>query len=153
MGFIRIKEISNNKYAYVVESISTDKGPRQKVKKYLGRIHEFEKKSQITTKVKNNFLQMIIDVIEPLGFKEKKGKFYAKKIIFDPLTKSVSHKNGKEAIISSNQGYLCSFTLQRLANFKKTGSLERDAPLLAKYFIEAGLIVSKDSFVKFYQSL
>ena len=48
MAYIRTKKIGKNKYAYLVEIVSTDKGPRQKVKQYLGRVYDFEKSKEVS---------------------------------------------------------------------------------------------------------
>ena len=47
MVYIRIKRINKFKYAYLVESFQTDKGSRQKVKKYLGRVYGLERKKEL----------------------------------------------------------------------------------------------------------
>ena len=71
------------------------------------------------------------------------------KKIFDPeLGKS---KTIKEAVIKTNDAYLSTFTLQRILKFKKSDDLNKDAQELAKYFLEAGLSVSQDHFIAYYQ--
>ena len=42
MTFIREKKISGQTYAYLVKTQHTTKGPRQKVVKYLGKIHSMQ---------------------------------------------------------------------------------------------------------------
>ena len=159
MAYIRTKTISGNKYAYLVEIIPTDKGPRQKVKQYLGRVHEFEKNNEISeikegNSKENILLNLIIPELKSRGFKDKKNNLVYQKLIFDQknisLTKS---KTKKEAIIKLNEGYLSTFTLQRIVNFQKTKNLNKDAHTLAKYFLEAGLQINQELFVKYYQKL
>ena len=159
MAYIRTKKIGKNKYAYLVEIVSTDKGPRQKVKQYLGRIHELKKNNEISEIREGNskesiLLNLIIPELKSRGFKDKKNNLVYQKLIFDQknisLTKS---KTKKEAIIKLNEGYLSTFTLQRIVNFQKTKNLNKDAHTLAKYFLEAGLQINQELFVKFYQKL
>ena len=159
MAYIRTKKIGKNKYAYLVEIVSTDKGPRQKVKQYLGRVHEFEKNNEISeikegNSKENILLNLIIPELKSRGFKDKKNNLVYQKLIFDQknisLTKS---KTKKEAIIKLNEGYLSTFTLQRIVNFQKTKNLNKDAHTLAKYFLEAGLQINQELFVKYYQKL
>ena len=162
MAYIRTKKISGNKYAYLVEIISTDKGPRQKVKQYLGRVHDFEKNKEISEINQGNtnkeiLLNLIIPELEARGFKEKKNNLVYKNFIFNSekitLTKKSKNKTNKEAVISSEEGYLSTFTFQRILNFQKTKNLNQDAHQLAKYFLEAGLQINQELFVKFYQKL
>ncbi len=54
MSFIRTKKIDGKEYAYLVENKwykrkvkGRGKGPRQKVTKYLGRVHSFDKVNDV----------------------------------------------------------------------------------------------------------
>lgn len=190
MVYIRIKKIEQKPYAYLVESKKSKKGPRQKVKKYLGRVSEFERKETgikdsesknyenrvISAKKKSKFLSsLVLPELIARGFKEKQEKnsvnkktnikqktnlklnYQLKNLTFDPkkltLTKQTKSKTTKDAIISLNDGYLCSFTLQRILKFKKKGDLREDAEILAKYFLEAGIKISRENFVGYYKLL
>ncbi|MBT6773744.1 hypothetical protein HOA91_00080 [Candidatus Woesearchaeota archaeon] len=162
MAYIRTKKISGNKYAYLVEIISTDKGPRQKVKQYLGRVHDFEKNKEISEINQGNtnkeiLLNLIIPELEARGFKEKKNNLVYKNFIFNSekitLSKKSKNKTNKEAVIGSEEGYLSTFTFQRILNFQKGKDFNKDAHQLAKYFLEAGLQINQELFVKFYQKL
>ena len=159
MAYIRIKKINNKNYAYLVETQKTIRGPRQKVKKYLGRVYDFEKNGfnngpNINQKSKKKFLQeLIIEELISFGFKNK-NRLSNKKIMFCPNNFTITKvKNNKEAVIRSNDGYIASFTLQRLLNFKRTDNLDQDANNLAKNFLEAGINISEENFIKFYQLL
>ena len=161
MSFIRIKKINNNNYAYLVETQNTPKGPRQKVKQYLGRIYELEdyNKTNIKTEIRNNnkksLLQSLINKeLSMNGFKEKKEKISNKNFSFCLNKFTITkRKNNKKVTLKLNEGYLSSFTLQRLLNFKKTNNLNQDAKSLAKYFLESGINISEENFIKFYQLL
>ena len=47
MSFLRTKTIHGNQYCYLVENHYTKNGPRQKVKKYLGRAFKLEPKQEL----------------------------------------------------------------------------------------------------------
>jgi hypothetical protein len=161
MVYIRTKKISNNNYAYLVEIINTKKGPRQKVIQYLGRVYDLELKKDIINQKnnQNNKNEIILSLVLPellaRGFNHKNDKWSFQKLTFNSkeltLTKTIKNKKSKEAIISLNDGYLCTFTLQRIINFKRTKDLQKDAQSLAKYFLEAGLNISQEQFISFYQ--
>ena len=162
MVYIRTKKINNNIYAYLVENVSTEKGPRQKVKQYLGRVYTFEKKSEFKEILEGDtkkeiLLNLIVPELKARGFKNKKEKLQLKNLIFSleklSLKKITKSKTVKDAIISLNEGYLSSFTVQRIFDFKKSEDVNEDAHQLAKYFLEAGLQVSKESFIKYYQAI
>ncbi len=163
MTYIRIKKINDKKYAYLVETVNTKSGPRQKVKQYLGRVHFLEQKKeprQISEKFKDKksiLLNLVKTELESKGFKEKKDNHTHKSLIFHPkkftLTRKTKSKTEKEAVIKLNDGYLSTFTLQRLLNFKKSKDFNKDAYNLAKCFLEAGLNISKDLFIEYYQKI
>ncbi len=166
MPYIRIKKINNTLYAYLVESINSKFGPRQKVKLYLGRVHVLrntcEKREVAVKKIipekiiyENNkglLLSLISDELKRHGFKNEKDKLLRENITFDSNRFSVCNKS-KKVVLSLNEGFLCDFTMQRLAGFRKTKDLNSDALKLARYFLDAGLQVNEKDFVKFYELL
>tara|TARA_Y100000310_G_scaffold78020_1_gene74638 strand:+ start:41441 stop:41881 length:441 start_codon:yes stop_codon:yes gene_type:complete len=146
MGYIRIKKINNSKYAYLVETKNTQSGPRQKVKKYLGRVFDVEKNS-LAKKInlggnKYDFIRSLI--LREVNFK-KLDKIEYKNFGFT--------KKGKEVTLKINDGFLSSYTLGRLIRFQKSKDLDKDALLLANYFVQAGLTISEKEFVAYYQLL
>ena len=160
MAYIRVKKIKDNKYAYLVDNINTSSGPRQKVKKYLGRVHEFDKVKEGNVSESGNqgiLHDLVISELVNLGFRKKGNNYIHNNFIFslkeNSLKKSTGSKTHKEAVISLNDGYLCSFTLQRIANFRKSKDFNKDAYTLAKYFLQSGLQVNEEDFVRFYQEL
>ena len=163
MAYIRIKKINDQKYAYLVETVNTKSGPRQKVKQYLGSVQVLEKKKEFfETNQKFNdkkeiLSNLVITELKSKGFKEIKNNYVYKNLIFSPqkltLKKDTKRKTEKDIVININQGYICTFTLQRLFNFKKSKDFNKAAYNLAKYFLEAGLNISKDLFIDFYQKI
>ena len=164
MTFIRRKKINGKEYAYLVETVKTSSGPRQKVKLYLGKVHQLENKATtdsntttltINSSNKKDFLRkLIIRELKKYNLKEKNKTYQNKSIVFSPKTFTLSKKtNNKPAVANINEGHLCDFTLQRISKFNKTDNLTQDATILAKYFLEAGLQISKEEFVNYYQLL
>jgi len=157
MAFIRIKIFYGKSYAYLVENINTEKGSRQKVKQYLGRVHELEsndsKRSLVKAESRNSFIRQLV-LRELVKFKEKDGVHRFKKFAFCPndftIRRATKTGQDKETIFSLNNGYLSSFTLQRILSFKKSENLQKDGYILAKFFLEAGLPVSPEEFIGFY---
>jgi hypothetical protein len=160
MVYIRIKNINKNKYAYAVESIKTSKGSRQKVKEYLGRVFELEtkhkvKENEINSRSAKEFLvNLIVPYLISFGFVEKEKKYVHKNMIFSSSTLALTTKSTqKNIVLKNNDGYLCAFSLVRILKFKKSKDVRNDAKMLATYFHGAGLQVSKEQFVAFYQLL
>lgn len=159
MAYIRIKKINQQPYAYLVESKNTSSGPRQKVKQYLGRVYSLNQKKEMSPseiKCKNSldFLrQFVTQELKAYGFKEQNQNLTKGNLSFSPENFTLKKKNNQEAILALQEGYLCSFTLQRLQNFQKTQNLDQDAYLLAEYFLEAGFRISQEQFVHFYLTL
>lgn len=159
MVYIRIKKIQKQEYAYVVESVATDQGPRQKVKQYLGKVQRQALPDEIQKKVraesKCEFLTSLVEShLSALGF-VKRGKWLEREnVIFSAADCSFKmKKTGKNMVLALEQGYLCEFTLQRLLSFTKSKNLNEDAHALARYFVEAGLQISEQEFVQFYSLL
>ncbi len=153
MVYIRIKQVSNKPYAYLVENISTENGPRQKVRKYLGRVYHFEKqqeiKSNFNAENKLEFLkQLISHHLLGCGFAQKEKSLINNKVNF-----SLTDLQFESGVVSINDGFLCNHTIGQLLEFQKTSDLKNDAQQLAKYFITAGLPLSPPEFVQFYQLL
>jgi len=157
VSYIRIKRINGKEYAYLVESKwykrkfkAKNKGPRQKVSKYLGKVYSFVKDNDIgffdfkvlsnaeQYLVDNNYEEIIKDLVRwelfrhNIDVNEFNVDFNSKKIL----------TNNKEVSLKLNEGFLNSYTLRRLFNLKSNDSL-----YLAKCFVEAGIEVPKEVFV------
>jgi hypothetical protein len=159
MSFIRTKKISGKEYAYLVSNKwykrrhkGKNKGPRQKVSKYLGRVYYFNKvndKDFLTFKnikdleqyLKNNHNnknQIFKDLVEWELFRHNVDK---EEFTIDFGNKKIM-KNNKMVSLRINEGFLNSFTLNRLFGLRSGSSY-----YLAKCFVEAGIEVPKEIFV------
>ena len=151
MGFLRVKKIKGKEYAYLVENSWTAKGPRQEVKKYLGRVYKFKGKSNLAINSEGSKREFLVKLIESEleGIKRQLGK---EKIEFD-REKLHFVKGNRNCVLGLNQGLMCDFTLGRILNFKKTGDIEVDSVKLAKFFIEAGFDVPQEAFIAYFERL
>lgn len=165
MPFLRLKKINNQQYCYLVENKHTKNGPRQKVKKYLGKVLGLEKKkdldffeyfkiNDLNNYFKKNKKEILSDLIKfelvKHGFKEKRNFLINQHFSFNKKTFQLL-KNKKEIVLFLNQGFLSAFTFKRILSFRKTRDFSQDAHALAKYFIEAGINIPKEIFIRFYQ--
>src|SRR3989338_9366821 len=161
MAFIRTKKIDGKEYAYLVENKwykrkhkGKNRGPRQRVNKYLGRVYSFNKTENIdffTFKKINNLEQYLKnnsnnknnvfrDLIEWELFRHNINK---EEFTMDyPNKKIINKSNNKEVSLKINEGFLNGFTLARLFNLKSG-----DSYYFAKCFVEAGIEVPKEVFV------
>lgn len=151
MSFLRVKKIKGNDYAYLVENRWTAKGPRQEVKRYLGRVHRFKGKGSYSIEFHDGRKEFLLELIkyelgkvssslkkEGIGFDSKKMNFL---------------KGSRGCVLGLNQGFMCDFTLGRILDFKKKGDIEVDSVRLAKFFVEAGFEVPQEYFIEYFQRL
>ncbi len=157
MSFIRTKKIDGKDYAYLVENKwykrrfkGKGRGPRQKVSKYLGRVHSFNKTGNIdflTFKKINRLEQYLKDNNKNQIFKDLvewelvRHNINKEEFTIDFTNKKIM-KGNKEISLRMNEGFLNSFTLARLFNLKSG-----DSYYLAKCFVEAGIEIPKEVFV------
>ena len=161
MTFIRTKKISGKEYAYLVSNKwykrrhkGKNKGPRQKVSKYLGRVYYFNKvndKDFLTFKnikdleqyLKNNHNnknQIFKDLVEWELWRHSINK---EEFTIDYSNKKIINKNNNKMVsLRINEGFLNSFTLNRLFGLRSGSSY-----YLAKCFVEAGVEIPKVVFV------
>ena len=127
--FLRTKEVKGNSYLYAVENTwKKKKGVKQKVKKYLGRVHTFrESKKKVEFEefldlhynfkfeeyLENNEPDRIVsDLVRwelyKKGFSlEKDGRMKKRKLIVNTNNKrKVFSYNGKPFSIKSSEGFL-----------------------------------------------
>ncbi len=157
MVFVRVKRISGGEYAYLVENSWTEKGVRQKVGKYLGKVHRPEKAkseglgaflgiSEVGRHIRgSSFKAIAADLIrrELHNHCVKECDFA---INFDEL--SVKNSRGKEVTIAMNEGFLCGHTLRQLIEY----DAEKDYSgyLLADLITAAGIAPEQDVFIELY---
>lgn len=169
--FVRIKKVKGKNYAYLVENSwkkRKQKGSRQKVKAYLGRIIKLDKVSEpellkyleiesYKELVEKNKDEIILDLVKwelkKHGFIAVNDSLIYGNLIFKLNDKRFYDNENKEknVVLEINEGFFCRQTLKRLINFKITGTEKEIGLELAKRFLESGLKIPEELFVKLYQ--
>ena len=161
MTFFRIKKIKNKEYAYIVENTWKRMGSRQKVIGYLGKAYRFELKENmeflkfrkigdLQSYIENNQNKSIIKDL--IGW--ELHKFGINKEQFSmALDNFKIQKNKKNVVLMINEGYMCSFTLKNLIEFKAEGDEQLDGYRFARAFVEAGIKVPEEIFVALFGKL
>jgi len=155
MAFVRVKRIYGSEYAYLVENTWTDKGTRQKVGKYLGklfrpdkvkseRLTEFLKIPEIRKYIgESNFRKIASDLI----MLELQNHNLNEEIKVNFETFSVG-KGTKEVVVGINDGFLCNYTLQRLMAYKPEE--DYSGYLLADLITAVGIVPEQEVFIELY---
>ncbi len=182
MAYIRVKKIKKKsgreyRYAYIVENKwkkrvrkGSKKGARQKVKGYLGKVHDFSRVgegdfiSHFDVKdVKAHFDEHKVEgVIKDLlrlelmnhGFEET-GDFYANGELAvyigeEFFIKNLNSEKDNKLVIAMNEGFLCKETLSKVLNFKPSGTPKEVGLALGNALLEAGLKVPNEIFVEIF---
>lgn len=172
MAYIRIKRIKKKsgnsyEYAYLVENKWRKRpgngkpGARQKVKAFLGRIYkpslvneqdffEYVKANDVDAYVKENSLAKITrDLISWEFFKHDIDK----NCIFVDFENKIVRKYRNKVAVQMNEGFLCGYTLKNLVNFRFKEAEENAGMALAKAFVEAGVKVPEELFVRVFEKV
>lgn len=152
MAFIRLKRVGAERYAYLVDNEWTPKGPRQRVKRYLGKYVELSSKPQepLNTGVPATPGLLITAELRGQGFSERlKHPDLGVKVDLRLCTVKAGTKN---VVLGLNGGFLCSFTLRKLLHFIPTHEAVAGYSL-ARAFSDAGVRVSREQFVAIYRKV
>ena len=161
MVFIRVKNrVYNNKssdYAYLVENKWGKYGPRQKVKKYLGKIYKFDFVEDINFEtVDGSYKKLLISLFENElkrhGFVLKNDLFFRDNCYVDLKKMKVYDENDKEVVLQVNAGFICEYSLNELFNLKYDEG-EEFKKELAKKLVLSGLNIKPEIFVELYKRL
>lgn len=159
--FFRIKKIKDKEYAYLVENKWTNNGVKQRVIAYLGRAYRFQQKNEI------DFYQFIrLDNIDDYVNNNIKNKIIYDLIEWEILKHDINThdfsldvdnarilKNSKNIVILINNGFMCDVTLRSLLQFKAEGDEQSDGYRLARTFVEAGIRIPQEVFIKFFSKI
>jgi hypothetical protein len=154
MGFIRTKTIKGKEYGYLVKNTWTATGPRQNVKGYLGRILRPQKQKEEPAEISkleytDALLALIKQELTNHGFDPSLTKDQTK---IDLENRRVINGN-KNVIIGMNEGYLCTYTLNKLLTLVPQGYEEQAGTQLATALVEAGLKLNKETFVQLFEKI
>lgn len=181
--YIRIKRIIKRgkeyRYAYLVENrwkkrvgAGSKKGARQKVKGYLGKVHESSKVydkdfmshfsvSDIKEHFDNHGVEKVLRDFVRLellnhGFLEN-GDFYANGDLAVYISdkeffiKNLDAEKDRKIVLAMNEGFLCKETFNKLINFKASGNEKEIGLGLGNALLEAGLKVPNEIFVELFE--
>lgn len=173
--FLREKRVKDNYYLYAVENIWQSGKVKQKVKKYLGRIHNFNitrsisfekfiekiKKQDIDEYLMNSREEEIVyDLIcwelHKRGFKIEKYCAHKKGLKADFKKKrNVLNCNGRPFCIKCKEGYINNLSIQLILNAghsKKEGDVDKKKVAFdfARLFVEGGIKIPKDVFIELF---
>lgn len=170
MSFIRTKKIKKKsgncyEYAYLVENKwrkrlkGSKKGARQKVKAFLGRVYslnlvndrnfsEHYNIKDIDEYVKENSLSKITKDLVLWEFFKHDVKDVA--VDFEEI---ILRKDKNKIVLRMNEGFLCDCTLKKLLNFKFKEDEYDAGVVLAKVFVEAGIKIPRELFVKVFEKI
>src|SRR3989338_620952 len=112
MAFIRVKEIKGQRYAYLVENKWTNRGARQKVGKYLGKVYAPQK---TTKKGLKEYLRItsVKDYAEGSDFRKIINDLINLELHNHGIDSFYAEKQGNK-VIALNQGFLCEHTIKAL---------------------------------------
>ncbi len=168
MGYVRLKLIKGQNYGYWVESVWTSKGPRQKVKGYLGKVIELTKTQERSL---SEFVQEPFDTtfksmprkdaltniirwhLGNYGFVKEDGHLgHPERCRYDVKRNIFVDEKGKgqNLVLKSNDGYFCEKTIGLLFTFKEQGFEREVGVKLAKAFVLAGIDIPKDFFIAYF---
>ncbi len=181
--YIRVKKFRREngnvvKYAYLVENKwkkrgtkTGKKGARQKVKGYLGKVHDCVRCNEkdfishfSVSDVKAHFGEKgVNEVIKDLirlellnhGFSEN-GDFYVNGDLMvycgeEFFIKNVKDEKDRKIVLCMNEGFLCKETFDKLIGFKARGTEKEIGLDLANALLEAGLKVPNEVFVEMFE--
>ncbi|MFA5142479.1 MAG: hypothetical protein WC471_05935 [Candidatus Woesearchaeota archaeon] len=166
MTFVRTKSIKGKNYAYLVENIWTANGPRQKAKKYLGRVYnhrreteipfaEFYRDYDVKTRSKKELLCDAIRLeLANHGFKEENMIWSNKGSFIDLKRLKFFNDRGNEVAIGLNEGILCKPLITKILKHQVIDGKEapdKEGYSLAKLLVEAGLKIEPEVFVRLYE--
>lgn len=171
MAYIRIKRAKRKKgnvcdYLYIVETRRyRKKRVKQKTKKYLGRVHNFDKLKEVDfyqflniTDPKEYFDkakidEMIIDIVKTElvkhGFELLKNRWVKDGCFVNLDKRKVVNEKGNNIALGFNEGFLTGYALKEIINFKAYGP--EYGYDFAKMFVEAGIDAPKDVFVEVFR--
>ena len=170
--FIRVKKRKNKdgttrSYAYLVHSryYKRRKTPRQKAKKYLGRVVRFKQQDIPTTPITSEQLerwstericqQLLHNELLKQGFIWQKQALKQGSVIIDLEEKQVyDEKTHKNVCVAVNEGFVTNYTLRQLLAFKPPEGRERDiGKSLGHAIVAAGLPIDHDVFISLFRKV
>jgi hypothetical protein len=159
-GFVRIKKIKGSEYGYLVENTWTNKGSRQKVKAYLGKIIKPAKAAEhpIPDLKELSYADAVKAVakwtLKQHGFQEGSNSMLMQGTVLADLGELKVINKTNPAVVAMHEGFLCQHTLQDAIGFIPSSNIEETiGKELAGVLLEAGLSVPQDVFVQLFDKI
>ena len=155
--FVRKKKVKGQHYGYLVKNKWTSKGPRQKVIKYLGKVHKISRQKEQKIDpilIKKAGLNELIDKLverelQCHGFELIDGYWHLSEVKVHPKG-HVSYK-GRKAVLEINEGFLCRDTIRQLKTIVKEPLIE--PAQLASAILEAGISIEGENFAQLFMRI
>lgn len=167
--FIRVKRRTNPsgktyEYGYLVANKyrKRRKIPKQKVKRYLGRVYRFEKIADQEigsidaekTPFVQNIRVLIQNELKNHGFQEKEGFWEREPCIVNIEQGLCMDQQGKNICIAINDGFLHTTTITNVIAFKPKEGLEKEiGKQLANALISAGIRPKEAVFISLFRQV
>lgn len=158
--FVRIKKIKGYQYAYLVENTWEKGTSKQKVKEYLGRVYSFPSEA-LSFPEMDSGTEFGTEVVQLLKWQLSRFGF---NIVSDAAIKDglkvdlhsfefIQEKSKKPFVLKGKEGYLCKHTIKQLLAFTSEGFDEKVGKDLAHAFVQAGIDIPQDVFVKVFEKV
>ena len=169
--YIRIKQLKNQEYAYLIENQwnKKEKKIKKKVRAYLGKIYRPQRTNnlnlkQAINKELNEYFSrtelrcILLDLIKleliNHNFKQINETLENYPIQINLTTLKIYNKNTNKTItLQINQGFLNEFTINELFNFKPSQNKEdiKLGKILAKKLALTGISIKPEEFVSLFR--
>jgi hypothetical protein len=155
MSFVRIKNICNKEYGYLVENYWTSSGSRQKTKGYLGRVITYAPLVQVPYELppalsyKELSRYLLAQELRKHGFTGSKSELTHDEVKVN-LLKGTCTNRKRNVVIKINDGFVCAHTFKELMTF--TPQEERFEQDLANCVVAAGINMPPELFISLYEA-
>mgnify|MGYP005844233805 CR=1 FL=1 len=151
--FVRIKKIKGKEYAYLVKNFFSDKGPRQKVIKYIGKVVKPKKLFDQRPNLKDlNFKEALLEASKAEllnhGFVLENKILRLDDIEVDLEKFEVKQRNNKKIALFMNEGFFCQENLKSALELKAKSNFN-----LVSALLELGLKPNLNEIEYFYHAL
>lgn len=158
--FIRIKKRGySGEYGYLVENYWVNGSSRQRIKMYLGKVHELKAVQDVAidVDVSKEYLDVILALVKAelirYGFQEKGGVYFLDRLFVNLNLKTIHDSHGRKIVLKLNDGFLCDHHLNELLNCAVDSEEQVKGIKLANLLVSSGLKVKPENFVELYKRL
>ena len=162
--YIRIKTKKNNKekitkYAYLVENKRRWKKPKQKVKKYLGKVYEYPNTQSSSIDISNlsyqdSIKQILLSHLLEINFKLNEDLIQNEDLSVNLIDFKVKNSKNKNAVIKLNDGFISNYSLKQALKFNLPNATDKEcAKALATILISSGFKLTDDTFISLFKKV